>query len=101
MRKPSNHRPRGQAHGNCLIDERTKRFLGSAIGTEVWLLHEKSHGMPIIESYGHVAADRGLVGGYEFDGTEYTKVSSQEIGGAEETELSYRKLYSAPRLKSP
>ena len=101
MRKPSNHRQRGPAHGNCFIDGRTTRFLGSVFGTEVWLLHEKSHGMPIIESYGHVAADRGLEGRYEFDGTEYTKVSSQEIGGAEETELFYRKLYSAPRLKSP
>ena len=91
-------------NGGCpylIIDGRTNRFLGSVFGTEVWLLHQKSHGMPIIEAYGHVAADRGLVGRYEFNGTEYEKVSSQEIEGAEENELFYRKLYSAPRFKSP
>jgi hypothetical protein len=70
-------------------------------GTEVWLLNQKAHGMPIIQAYGHVAADSGLMGRYEFNGSEYEKVSSQEIGGAEETELFYRKLYSAPRYRSP
>jgi hypothetical protein len=91
-------------NGGCpylIIDGRTKLFLGSVFGTEVWLLREKSQGMPIIEAYGHVAADSGLIVRYEFDESEYTKVSSQEIGGGEEIERFYRKLYSAPRYRSP
>jgi hypothetical protein len=89
--------------GGCpylIIDGRTKLFLGSVFGSEVWLLREKSHGMPIIEAFGHVAAGRGLVARYEFDGSEYRKISAQEIEGAE-IEQFYKQLYSAPRFRSP
>jgi hypothetical protein len=88
--------------GGCeypIFDGRTRCFLGSVFGSEIWLLHRTSHGMPVIESFGHVSASEGLIGRYQFTGTTYHLVSSRTVRTGEETELMYKELHKAPRIK--
>jgi hypothetical protein len=54
--------------------------------------------MAVITSFGHMGGSRGVLVGYEFNGTKYEQVPSREFAGAEETELLYEKLDKAPRL---
>jgi len=71
-------------NGGCdypIFDGRTKRFLGSVFGSVIWLSKSNSNGMPVIESYSHLGALRGVVSRYEFDGTRYKQVSSRELLG--------------------
>jgi hypothetical protein len=89
-------------NGGCeypVFDGRTSAYLGTIFGSEIWLLHRLSHGLPIIESFSHLAAFVGTVGRYEFNGERYKEVSSRQIGD-EETQLLYKRLDAAPRIKA-
>lgn len=89
-------------NGGCeypIFDGRTSAYLGSVFGSEVWLLHLRSHGLPIIEGFSHLAAERGTIGRYEFNGTQYREVSSREIGD-EETQALYKRLVAVPKIKA-
>lgn len=89
-------------NGGCeypIFDGRTYAYLGSVFGSEVWLLQRHPYALPIIEAFGHLSASFGTIGCYEFNGSGYEKVSSQEIGN-EETQLLYKRLDSAPRIKA-
>jgi hypothetical protein len=89
-------------NGGCeypLFDGRTYAYLGSVFGSTVWLLRRRSHGLPAIEAYSHLSAMRGTIGRYEFNGTQYREMSSQEIGD-EETQALYKRLEAAPRIKT-
>jgi hypothetical protein len=90
-------------NGGCeypIFDGRTHVFLGSVFGSEVWLLQRRSHALPVIETFSHLAAMLGTIARYEFNGTRYEKVSSREIGDVE-TQLLYKRLGAAPRIKAP
>jgi hypothetical protein len=89
-------------NGGCpyaIFDGRTKGYLGTVFGSEVWLLHRKTHGMPVIESFSHMSAFLANVTTYIFDGNAYKNEASLEIGGEEDTETFYKQLHSAPRFK--
>lgn len=89
-------------NGGCeypIFEGRTYAYLGRVFGSEVWLLQRNSHQMAVIESYSHLAALRGTIGRYEFDGTRYREISTWEIGD-EEIHLLYRRLGAAPRIKA-
>ncbi len=89
-------------NGGCpyaIFDGRTKGYLGTVFGSEVWLLNRKVHGMPVIESFSHVSAFLANVTTYIFDGNVYKDAALQEIGGEEDTEAFYKQLNSAPRLQ--
>jgi hypothetical protein len=90
-------------NGGCeypIFYGRTHAFLGSVFGSEVWLLQRRSHALPVIETFSHMAAMLGAIASYEFNGTRYEKVSSREIGDVE-TQLLYKRLGVAPRIKAP
>jgi hypothetical protein len=87
-------------NGGCeypIFDGRSRAFLGSVFGAEIWVLRRRAHALPVIESYSHLAATRGTVARYEFDGARYGLVSSREIGD-EETQTLYKRLGAAPRI---
>lgn len=89
-------------NGGCeypIFDGRTYAYLGSVFGSEVWLLQLRSHGMPVIEAFSHLAAMLGTIGRYEFNGTRYEAVSSRQIGD-DETQQLYKRLKAAPRTKA-
>lgn len=89
-------------NGGCeypIFDGRTHAYLGSVFGSEIWLLQRHSHALPVIEAFGHLAASLGTIGRYEFNGSRYEKVSSREIGD-QETQLLYKRLAAAPRIKA-
>jgi hypothetical protein len=89
-------------NGGCeypIFNGRTHAFLGSVFGSEVWLLQRRSHALPVIETFSHVAAMLGTIASYEFNGTRYEKVSSREIDD-EETQLLYNRLDAAPRIEA-
>jgi hypothetical protein len=89
-------------NGGCeypIFDGRTHAFLGSVFGSEVWLLRRRSHALPVIETFGHVAAMRGTMARYEFNGSRYEMLSSREIGD-EETQLLYKRLDAASRIET-
>jgi hypothetical protein len=52
---------------------------GKPLGSALWALVAKEHGMPVIRTYSHVQAERGTVSRYEFDGSSYRVVGSIEI----------------------
>jgi hypothetical protein len=88
-------------NGGCdypIFDGRSKRFLGSVFGSVVWLSMDTANGMPIIQSYSHLAALRGVVFRYEFDGTRYKQVSSRELSG-EENDSFFEALSRALKTK--
>lgn len=90
-------------NGGCeypIFDGRTYSYLGSVFGSEIWLLERRSHGLPVIEAYSHLAALLGTIGRYEFNGARYEEMSSRELGDDETQEL-YRRLRAAPRVKAP
>lgn len=90
-------------NGGCeypIFDGRTYAYLGGVFGSEVWLLQRRSHDLPVIEAFSHLAAMLGTIGRYEFNGTRYEEVSLQKIGD-EETQQLYRRLDAAPRIKAP
>lgn len=89
-------------NGGCeypIFDGRTYAYLGSVFGSEVWLLQRRSHGLPVIEAYSHLAAMLGTIGRYEFNGSRYEEVSSRQIGD-DETQRLYKRLAAAPRIKA-
>lgn len=89
-------------NGGCeypIFDGRTHAFLGSVFGSEVWLLQRRSHDLPVIEAFSHLAAMLGTIGRYEFNGARYEAVSSRQIGD-EEMQLLYKRLEAAPRIKA-
>jgi len=89
-------------NGGCeypIFDGRTYAYLGSVFGSEIWLLQRHAHALPVIETFGHLAALLGTIGSYEFNGSRYEKMSSREIGD-EETQLLYKRLTAAPRIKA-
>jgi hypothetical protein len=89
-------------NGGCpyaIFDGRTRGYLGTVFGSEVWLLHRKTHGMSVIESFSHMSAFLANVTTYIFDGNVYKDAALHEIGGEEDTETFYQQLYSAPRFK--
>jgi hypothetical protein len=88
-------------NGGCeypIFDGRSRRFLGSIFGSVIWLSKSNSRGMPVIESYSHLAASRGVVARYEFDGTRYKDISSQELSG-EPNDSYFEALSKAVRAK--
>jgi hypothetical protein len=88
--------------GGCeypIFDGRTRRFLGSVFGSEIWLLRHTSNNVPVIKSFSHVSASTGMVTRYQFRGTRYEATSSHEIPAGSETETLYRRVNSAPRVK--
>lgn len=89
-------------NGGCefpIFDGRTYAYLGSVFGSEVWLLHRRSQGLPVIEAFSHLAAMLGSIGRYEFNGARYEAVSSRQIGD-EETQQLYKRLKAVPRIKA-
>jgi len=89
-------------NGGCeyaIFDGRTGRLLGNVFGSEVWLLRQTIDAMPVIESFSHVSASAGSIVRYQFNGTVYEDVSSRQVIAGEETELMYKELYKAPRIK--
>lgn len=90
-------------NGGCeypIFDGRTYAYLGSVFGSEVWLLRRRSHALPAIEAFSHLAAMKGTIGRYEFNGARYEEVSSQDIGD-NETQQLYKRLDAVPRIKAP
>jgi len=84
--------------GGCeypIFDGRTSAYLGTVFGHEVWLLKRRLHALPIIESL-----SKGSIGRYHFDGSRYNHVSSQQLISDEETQLLYKRLDAAPRVKA-
>lgn len=87
-------------NGGCeypIFDGRTHAFLGNVFGSEVWFLRRLSHALPVIETFSHLAAMRGAIARYEFNGSRYEMVSSREIGD-DETQLLYKRLGAAQRI---
>lgn len=88
-------------NGGCeypIFDGRSRRFLGSVFGSAIWLAESISRGMPVIESYSHLGASRGVVARYEFDDTRYKEVSSQELS-VELNDSFFEALSKAVRTK--
>ncbi len=88
-------------NGGCdypIFDGRSRQFLGSVFGSVIWLSKSSARGMPIIESYSHLAALRGVVSRYEFDGRRYKQVSSLELLG-EANDSFFEALSKALRTK--
>jgi hypothetical protein len=72
-------------HGGCeypVFDGRSHAYLGSVFGSEVWLLRQYIHGMPVIESYGRTGVWLGTIGRYEFNGNRYMLKSVQNFPGS-------------------
>jgi len=88
-------------NGGCeypIFDGHTYAHLGSVFGSEVWLLRLRSHALPVIEAFSHLAASIDTIGRYEFNGSRYEEVSSQKCGDVE-TQRLYERLEAAPGIK--
>lgn len=87
-------------NGGCpyaIFGGRTRRFIGRLFGYRIWVLRERTGGMAVIESIGHLSAQSAMIVRYQFDGSRYKDVSAVEIHGTAVDDVN-RVLDIAPRV---
>ena len=73
-------------------------FPGGDVRRQVWVLLERSNGMPVLQSLSYLGAGQAVVTRYVFDGACIKNVSTRDVAGEQIDEL-LNAIHRAPRVQ--